>query len=645
MKKIKFLSLAVAVTCLSACSLDETNYSTIDTNIAYASAENYQGIVDACYDNVYYMYGKQDGIGPMEMGTDLWKIGSLSGSEGDLVNYNANLTTNTGVLRTIWNALYGIVGYCNTALYFQNVGNFDPSEVASKAAEARFLRAFAYFHIVEQWGGVVCDTVSFAQTGIPSEYAYRTDEETFYNLIISDLKIAVRDLPVASDRGRASKKAAVAMLAKAYLQRTRLYPEGSNQCKAYADSAFMYASTLCDNASEYGCGLYESTSTKSGSAQVWDDENNKENKEFLFLQSIDHVNGYNPEWWNRGRTSQYYQMPSTQAQNFGVSGAGLRYGRANACRFSPTLYLLTQCFEPKMQKDAMSDNFKDLAAEGVGYTADTRFEQTFYYKYFSLSKALIAKNILAQYKKDPDAFKTIASRTIKSAKITGAEMEAKYPGLNFYAGSTNAKEIFELEIDKDAVGVFCPNWNLDTVKIKSHKTLALGPNLYFDSLGKGDRPEYSYFRNIFPSFRKPRAFKYAYSNQYCLMDQPIIRLTDIYLIAAEASITAGKPAEGLKYLNAVRHHAARSTDAAEMTVGMESMTIDYILKERARELCGEQWRWYDLKRTRRLTNAYLTQKGMNPFMSIEDAKHQVRPIPQQFLDQIANPEEFGTNGY
>ncbi len=648
MKKIKYLSLALAATCLTACSLDETNYSTIDTSIAYASAENYNGIIDACYDNVYYMYGKQDGIGPMEMGTDLWKINSLTGSEGDLVNYNTNLTTNTGVLKTLWNALYGIVGYCNTALYFQNQGNFRPEEVAAKAAEARFLRAFAYFHIVEQWGGVVCDTISFAQSGVAAEYAHRSDEETFYNLIISDLNIAVRDLPVVSDRGRASKKAAIAMLAKAYLQRTRLYAEGSAECKANADSSFKYATMLCDNAAQYNCGLYASTNKQSGSARVWDDDNNKDNMEFIFIQSIDHVNGYNPEWWNRGRTSQYYQMPSTQSQNFGVNGSGLRYGRANACRFSPTQYLLQQCFDPKLQKSETRTELINLAADPNSRTADTRFEQTFYYKYFALGQTTPSRSILGQYKKDTlNYFTKRSERQIKGSMITGAKMEEQFPGLNYYAGSTLSGENFEREDIDDALAVYTPNWDLDTLKNRRNKRLAVGPNEYFNQTPEkfGQQAEYSYFRNLFPSLRKQRAFKYVYSNQYCMMDQPIIRLTDIYLIAAEASITAGKPAEGLKYLNEVRKHAALSTDAAEMTVGMESMTIDYILKERARELCGEQWRWYDLKRTRNLTSAYLTQKGMNPFMSIEDEKHQVRPIPQQFLDQIANPDEFGTNGY
>jgi hypothetical protein len=82
-----------------------------------------------------------------------------------------------------------------------------------------------------------------------------------------------------------------------------------------------------------------------------------------------------------------------------------------------------------------------------------------------------------------------------------------------------------------------------------------------------------------------------------------------------------------------------------MEVGASDLTIDFILKERARELCGEQWRWYDLKRTGRLNQQYLTQPGKNPFITNFNTRHLVRHIPQEFLDQIANAEEFGTNGY
>lgn len=653
MKKLKkYIWLALLAPLATSCDLDETNYSTIDTQVAYTTEAGFKGLVNATYENLYYMYGKVDGIPMMEMGTDLWKNGSLNGSYGDLTNYNTSLTTSTGVVKVIWNALYCIVGYCNTALYFQDQGSdFTYESIAPVAAEARFMRAFANYHIVEQWGNVVLDSISFAQSGVASELAHRSTEQAFYDQIINDLRIAVRDLPyVSADKGRATKKAALAMLTKAYIQQSRLYAEGSAEYKACADSAFVTAKELIDNAATYQCGLYASTATKSGNAQVWDGENNKNNKEFLFIEAVDHENGYNPEGWNRGRSSQYYMMKiGSQAQYFGVNGSGLRYGRDNATVWSPTLYLLKDCFEPKLPKTEKESMLVDLALNPDDRTADTRFEDAFYYKYYSCAQSMISKETLALYKKDTIALASVAKRRMQSGAVTGAVLGQKYPGLNIYCTEgANSGSLYEVEDNIKALGCYTPNWELDTLKTAKVLPLCVGISDYFDTSieNYGDRATHTYFRNLFPSLKKHRNFKYAYTNQYCMQDIAIIRLTDIYLLAAEAAIMRGTPSEGLEYLNVVRRHAAVSGDAAEMEVGLDCMTIDYLLKERARELCGEQWRWYDLKRTGRLTQEYLGGKGMNPYITTFDVnKHTVRPIPQQFLDQIANPKEFGSNGY
>ena len=74
------------------------------------------------------------------------------------------------------------------------------------------------------------------------------------------------------------------------------------------------------------------------------------------------------------------------------------------------------------------------------------------------------------------------------------------------------------------------------------------------------------------------------------------------------------------------------------------VTLDFILDERARELCGEQLRWFDLKRTNRLLPRI---QAMNPDASqfVKDF-HLLRPIPQSQLDAVTNKGEFTQNqGY
>src|SRR5690606_40091657 len=116
----------------------------------------------------------------------------------------------------------------------------------------------------------------------------RSSEEAFYELIISDLEFAAAHLPTKpeGERGRVTKKAAYAMLAKAYLQRTRLGDVQEN-----ARLALETAEELIDNQSEYGIALYQSDAEKSGFAKLWDGTNNKNNTEFLFLEAIDAIDG------------------------------------------------------------------------------------------------------------------------------------------------------------------------------------------------------------------------------------------------------------------------------------------------------------------------------------------------------------------
>ena len=300
------------------------------------------------------------------------------------------------------------------------------------------------------------------------------------------------------------------------------------------------------------------------------------------------------------------------------------------------LYLLQECFEPSET------------------TVDTRFDDSFYYKYYIGTKQyVISKSNWATYGKDVSLYNT---RRPSSYTITGnvkTALELKGTGFNYYADNDVATDaVFELEDNAAAMGCFTPNWDLDSAWCAQQKFLAAGPNQYLDKDATGPDKKIgglarnSNFRSLQPSLKKFSCVKYLHSNQECEQDIAIIRLTDIYLMAAEAAIISGQHlAEGLEYLNAVRRHAALSTNAEQMEVGADAMNIDFILKERARELCGEQWRWYDLKRTGRLNLQYLSTPGKNPYITIFQQRHLLRPVPQEFLDQIANPQEFGTNGY
>jgi starch-binding outer membrane protein, SusD/RagB family len=127
-------------------------------------------------------------------------------------------------------------------------------------------------------------------------------------------------------------------------------------------------------------------------------------------------------------------------------------------------------------------------------------------------------------------------------------------------------------------------------------------------------------------------------------DAFVMRLAEMHLIAAEAELKIGKLDSAAFYLNIIRTRAALPGRIAQMQVLPSQITLDFILDERARELCGEQLRWFDLKRTGRLEARV---QAMNPDAApFIRSFHQVRPIPQSQLDAVTNKTVFRQNpGY
>jgi hypothetical protein len=127
-------------------------------------------------------------------------------------------------------------------------------------------------------------------------------------------------------------------------------------------------------------------------------------------------------------------------------------------------------------------------------------------------------------------------------------------------------------------------------------------------------------------------------------DAYVIRLAEIYLIAAEAEFKIGKPDSAAYYLNVIRTRAAQPGRAANMQITPAQVTLDFILDERARELCGEQLRWFDLKRTNKLVSRI---QAMNPdAAAFVQPYHNLRPIPQTQIDAVTNKDQFKQNpGY
>ena len=128
-------------------------------------------------------------------------------------------TDNRGVLDLYQGPAPGIL-YANIVL--QKVPSIDMDEALKNRilGEAKFLRAYYYFILVRFFGDV--PLILVPQTPGDDLRPPRTPKAEVYNQIIKDLEEAIEQLPrreeyANADLGRASKGAAVGMLAKVYL--------------------------------------------------------------------------------------------------------------------------------------------------------------------------------------------------------------------------------------------------------------------------------------------------------------------------------------------------------------------------------------------------------------------------------------------
>lgn len=180
----------------------------------------------------------------------------------------------------------------------------------------------------------------------------------------------------------------------------------------------------------------------------------------------------------------------------------------------------------------------------------------------------------------------------------------------------------------------------DAERAKHHYKI-YDANDVFDAVTHKSYGTRDYFISVykFHDSTNPTGWEY-----FSRRDWFVLRLAEMYLIAAEAEMKQGNKAEAVKLINTLREKRAIKGHEAEMRITEADLDIDFILDERGRELSMELQRYFDLKRTGKFIERI---KKMNPDVAdVIQPYHQLRPIPQSEIDALTNKDEFKQNeGY
>lgn len=234
MKKIIYILTFVAAFMTSGCSdfLTETNKSNPDAATFYKTASGYESLINSCYSTLRDVYG--DNVEMFVAGTDLYKIGRAGLISQGLGSYQT-LTPADNSVKAFYQSVYQSIKRCNDAIYYGETYN----QSATRIAEVRFLRAFYYFHLVQQFGDVALanERITSPITNYP-----RTPASDVYSFIIDEMKAALSALP-ATAANRVNQRVVNHYLSLVYLTR------GYETFGTAADfqSAVDYATTAINN--------------------------------------------------------------------------------------------------------------------------------------------------------------------------------------------------------------------------------------------------------------------------------------------------------------------------------------------------------------------------------------------------------------
>ena len=672
LNRILFAALIASVTgsSITSCSesfLDE-NLTTQYSTDRFKTQEGLDELVTGAYQKLKFKFNYIWGIQCYNMGVDEFTDANNVIPAWNHYSQDLNSSEN-GANQPIWDNYYGLVEPAN--ILIQNIPQYynqSSPTYNTRLGEAHFLRAYAYFELVKQFGGV---PLKLAPSTSAETYFTRNSAEEIYTQVISDFGEAYRLLPNKGESiGRINKYAAAHFLAKAHLFRAS---------ELYSDWNSNYVASDLDAVIQYGSEVVDAHPLCNDYVELWDYEQpNGANEKVSEVILAAQFSNDESTWGRYGNQMHLYYPAVYQGNDIGgckrdISG-GREFSYVSATEYTMQVFdrvndsrfwkSFITCYGANETKSAPTWTTEDMPYAPAGVKeGDKRFS----------GGELGMKYIVNdpgdnRYEKYPNA---PAYTVLKDGKMCNT-----YTYVRYFKGQEHS-------------------WNVN------EKT-----GNYYDIIPHKRSVALSKFRD---------GYRVSIASQFGTRDAIIARSADDVLMVAEAYIRKGEANydKAVEWMNKLRERAGyktgedrsknvdggqayknnpycsgkggghssegaiyweentyyesnnieqETTASTKTTMKLNSVadvynsTVDtpiynelgctsnadkmmcFLLNERTRELCGELQRWEDLARTKTLDARWHkfndgASRGLGEFKS---EKHYYRPIPQAFLDGITN---------